>query len=107
MLKYGDHAGRGQPAASRDGLFLLHAIQAVLVNSVRTPSAMLIATTCDELRPLALSADVAAGVASIDCRSDCKSSLVVCAMMPSTFERAAGFRSLTSTTWMLRMAVLD
>src|SRR5258706_11724522 len=35
---------------------------------------MLIATTCDELRPLALSADAASGVASIAFRSDCISS---------------------------------
>src|SRR5258705_13000677 len=34
-------------------------VQAVLANNVRTPSAMLIATTCNELRPLALSADAA------------------------------------------------
>ncbi len=45
-------------------------VQADLVNNVRTPSAMLIATTCDELKPLALSADAASGVASIDFRSD-------------------------------------
>src|SRR5258708_2905808 len=82
-------------------------IQAVLVISVKTPSAMLIATTCDELRPLALSADAAAGVASIDFRSDCISSLVVCAMMLSIFERTAGCRSLMSTTSMLCMPVLD
>jgi hypothetical protein len=39
-----------------------------LANIVRTPSATVIETTCDELRPLALSADVASGVASIDFR---------------------------------------
>jgi uncharacterized protein (DUF849 family) len=45
-------------------------VQAVLANIVRTPSAMLIATTCDELRPLAFSAAAASGVASMDFRSD-------------------------------------
>src|SRR5258708_5375375 len=82
-------------------------VQAVLANSVRTPSAMLKATTCDELSPLALSADATSGVASIDFRSDCISSSLVCATMSSTFERTSGFRSLTSTTCMLSMTVLD
>jgi hypothetical protein len=54
---------------------------------------MLIATTRDELRPLALSADAASGVASIEFRSDC-TSLLVCATTSSTFERNADFRSL-------------
>src|SRR5712672_3234184 len=43
-------------------------VQAVLANSVRTPSAMLKATTSDELSPLALSADATSGVSSIDFR---------------------------------------
>src|SRR5258706_5244256 len=68
---------------------------------------MLIATTCNELRPLALSADAADGVASIDFRSDCISSSLVCATTSSTFERTAGCSSLRSTTCMLRMTVLD
>src|ERR1700680_4962464 len=80
---------------------------ALLANNVRTPSAMLIATTCAELRPLALSADAASGVASIDFRSDCISSSLVCATMSSTFERTAGVSSLTSTTCILCMIVLD
>src|SRR3984957_3617077 len=105
MLKYGDHAGRGQPAASRDGLFLLHAIQAVLANSVRTPSAMLIATTCDELRPLALRAAAVSGVASMELRSDRRSSSLVCAATFSTFDRTSGLRSFMLTTCMLRMIV--
>src|SRR5258707_3452300 len=71
----------------------LSAFQAVLVISVRTPSAMPIATTCNELRPLALSADAASGVASIVLRSDCKSSSLVCATTSSTFERTAGCSS--------------
>ena len=54
---------------------------------------MLIATTRDELRPLALSADAASGVASIEFRSDC-TSLLACATTSSTFERNADFRSL-------------
>src|SRR5260221_8277497 len=56
---------------------------------------------------LALRADAASGVASIDFRSDCISSSLVCAMISSTFARNAGFRSLTSTTCMLRMTGLD
>jgi hypothetical protein len=63
------------------------------VISVKTPSAMLIATTCNELRPLALSADAASGVASIDSRSDCKSSSLVCATTSSTFERVVEARA--------------
>jgi hypothetical protein len=74
---------------------------------VRTPSAMLMATTCDELKPFALSADAASGVASMDFRSDCKSSSLVCATASSTFARTAGCNCLMSTTWMLRMTVLD
>src|SRR3979409_1768443 len=65
------------------------AFQAVLANSVRTPSAMLIATTCDELRPLALSADAASGNASMDFRSDCNFSSLVCETAAVSRERAA------------------
>src|ERR1700722_2292166 len=82
-------------------------LHAVLANSVRTPSAMLIATTCDKLRPLSISADAVPGVASIDFRSDCKSFSLACATTSSTFERTAGVRSLTSTTCTLRMTALD
>jgi hypothetical protein len=68
---------------------------------------MLIATTCDELRPLALSAAAASGVASIDLRSDCMSSSLVCLTTSSTFERNAGFRSLMSTTCMFQVLDVD
>src|SRR3979490_1985541 len=51
-------------------LFQAVLFQAVLANIVRTPSALLIATTCDDLRPLALRTAAASGVASIDFRSD-------------------------------------
>src|SRR6267378_6316813 len=67
---------------------------------------MLMATTCDELKPFALSAVAASGVAPMDFRSDCKSSLV-CATTSSTFARTAGCNCLMSTTCMLRMTVLD
>src|SRR5467141_2934677 len=66
---------------------------------------MLKATTCDGLRPLALSADATSGVASIDFRRDCLSSALVHATISSTFERSDG--SLTSTTCMLRITLLD
>src|ERR1700684_2465890 len=102
-----------KPAASRDGLFSLHAtgfelccFQAVLANIVRTPPAMLMATTCDELRPWALSADAASGVASMDFRSDCMSSWLVRATTSSTFERISGFRSLTLTICTLCISLL-
>src|SRR5258706_13703979 len=65
------------------------------------------ATTCDEFRPLALRAAATSGFASIDFRSDCISSLLVCEMMSLTFDRTAGLRSLTSTICMLRMTALD
>src|SRR6266404_3349912 len=81
--------------------------QAFLANNVKTPSAIWIATTCDELRPLALSADAASGDESISSRSDCISFLLVRLTRSSIFERASGFRSLTSTTCMLCMTVLD
>jgi hypothetical protein len=68
---------------------------------------MLMATTCDDLRPLALSADAASGVASIGFRSDCISSSLVCATRSSTFARNAGFKSLTSTICTLCMRWLD
>src|SRR4029077_16421992 len=68
---------------------------------------MLIATTWAELRPLALSADAAAGVASMDFRSDCISSSLVCATISSTLARTAGCNCLMSTTCMVRMTVLD
>jgi hypothetical protein len=68
---------------------------------------MLIATTCAELRPLALSADAAAGVASMDFRSDCISSSLVCATISSTLARTAGCNCLMSTTCMLLMTALD
>ncbi len=61
---------RKLPSRSWLSRMRLSTFQAILVISVKTPSAMLIATTCDELRPLALSADAASGVASIDFRSD-------------------------------------
>jgi hypothetical protein len=43
----------------------------------------------------------------MDSRSDCKSSSHVCATTSSTFARTAGCNCLMSTTYMLRMAVLD
>src|SRR6266404_2921124 len=68
---------------------------------------MLKATTCDELRPLALSTDATSGAASIDFRRDCLSSSLVRATNSSTFERSDGSSSLMSTTCMLRMTALD
>ena len=65
--------------------------QPVLAKIVRTPSAMLTATTCEELKPLALSADAVSGVASMDFRSNCNSSSLVCATTSSTFARTAHF----------------
>ena len=52
---------------------------------------MLTATTCEELKPLALSADAVSGVASMDFRSNCNSSSLVCATTSSTFARTAHF----------------
>ncbi len=77
---------------------------AVLVNIVSVPlSSMLIATTCAELTPLAFSADEIVGDASIDTRSDFRSSSLVRDTSASTCERTSGDRSLTSTTWTLRI----
>jgi len=81
-------------------------IQAVLVISVKMPSAMLIATTSDEFRPLALSADAAPVVASI-LRSGLHIFLACVRDDVIDLRAHLRFRSLTSTTCMLSMTVLD
>src|SRR5258708_38404957 len=91
----------------RERMRLSTLVQAVLANNVRTPSAILKATTCDELRPLALSADATSGVASRDFRRDCLSSSLARETNSSTFERSDGCRALTPTTRMLRISALD
>src|SRR5258708_27847691 len=99
---YGDNGERSKVHAALSTL-----VQAFLANNVRTPSAIWIATTCDELRPLALSADAASGDESISSRSDCISFLLVCLTISSTLALTAGCNFLMSTTCMLSLTVLD
>jgi len=75
------------------------------VYNARTPLVMLMATTCDEFRPLSLRADTASGVASMDSRSFRRSSALDFAATSSTFDFTSGLRSLMSTTCMLRMTL--